>query len=175
MSNCSLKSAACTMRAISRRTGSPASLSCTSAAKEQRPSVSRCGYVAPGASKPVAPLADCNSATCSAGTKRNSASGSRNRWTSQQVAVRLTRIPVRVIHFIITPPSEVFPSKVGGGFSRSSVSYSDDWVHERRPPRGKVTSQPGHAQKQQRDGSEGQRIGRAHSIKQACQQSRQRE
>src|SRR5215510_14144799 len=30
-------SAACTMRAISRRTGSSASLSCTSSAKEQRP------------------------------------------------------------------------------------------------------------------------------------------
>ncbi len=35
----------------------------------------------------------CIDATWSAGTKRNSAFGSRNRRMSQQVAVRLTRIP----------------------------------------------------------------------------------
>src|SRR2546427_3063756 len=94
------KSAPCTIFPNRWRASSPGTLSSTSASNEHRSRSSRCEYVAPGASKPIAPSRCWIAATSPGSTKRISACGSRNLRISHPVAVRLTWMRLRVIHFI---------------------------------------------------------------------------
>jgi len=70
---------------------------------ERIPFASRCGYRAPGASKPIARVVRSISATSSGATNRNTALGSMKRRMSHAVAVRLTRLRLRVTQRISPP------------------------------------------------------------------------
>src|SRR6266513_817949 len=107
----SSKSALCTIFARSRSAGSSGRCSCTRASKEQRPRSSWCGYRAPGASKPIAPVRRSTSSTSAGSTKVKVASGSMKRRISHAVAVRFTRIWRRVTHCTVAPPVTERPKR----------------------------------------------------------------
>src|SRR5262245_13760323 len=96
---------------------------------EHRPPT--CPNSTPGTSYGAAPSRSAVAITSSAGTNRNSASGSMNRRISQGQATRSTLASPRVTHFIGTPVS--FVGWMYGRGSGTALIDPDLWVLLLRP------------------------------------------